>query len=119
MRAPRGRWVHPGALVWLARPGGHCVCARSLGSLACALRVFGFIRGLLVTSRARLSRWAYTGSLVHSGASWGSLGSSSVIGFTGVRPRGRWVHPGLLGYLGLDMGSSRVIEFTRIRLGGR
>ena len=67
---PWGRWVHPG----------------SLGSIKFALGFTGFIRG----------RW------VHLGSSWVSMGSSvvvgllafamGVVGFTGVRLGGRWVH---------------------------
>ena len=52
-------------------------------------------------------------------ASWGSLCSFGVIGFSRVRPRGRWVHPRSLCYVGFDMGSYGVVEFTRIRPGGR
>ena len=59
-----GIWVHHG----------------SLGTLAYALGVVGFIRG----------RW------VHSRAPWGSWSSSQVVEFTHGRTRGRWVPPGTL-----------------------
>ena len=78
----------------------------SLGSLFCALVVFGFIQGL----------W------VHSCALWGSLGSSMVIGFTGVRRGGCCVHLGWLGSLVYALGvvgSSWVAGFTRVRPGCR
>ena len=39
------------------------------------------------------------GCLVHSGAPWGSLGLSGVVGFTRVRPGGRYVRPGSLNTL--------------------
>ena len=80
---------------------------------------------------------------------FGSLGSSSVVGFTRMRPRSSWIHLGSLGSLicamdvGLTracansvvgfilgrwvhfterwmlMGSSRVVRFTCVRPGGR
>ena len=60
-----------------ARPGGGRVYTVSLGSLARALGIVGFIRSL----------W------VHSGAPWGSIGSSGVVGLTQVRLWSRGVHP--------------------------
>ena len=86
------------------------------------MRVVGFIRG----------RW------VDSGAPWGSLGSSGMVGFTPVRPGDLWVHLGSFGSLGCAMGvvgfirgrwdhegaplclmgSSCVVGFTRVRAAG-
>ena len=94
----RGRWVHSSApwgslgssgVVGLTRVRhvGRWVHAASLGSSGVALRyalVFvGFIR----------CRW------VLSGAPWGSLRSSVIVGFTRVRLGGHCVHPGSLGSL--------------------
>ena len=58
------------------RPGERWIHSRSLGSFGCDLGVVGFIKG----------RW------VHSGASWGSLGSFGVVGFIGV-------HTGVVGFI--------------------
>ena len=79
----------------------------SLGLLAHALGVVGFIRDRWVNSRRHGVLWVYPGSFtrptglfVHSGSlgslarSWWSLGSSGVVGFTYAGPAGRWVHPG-------------------------
>ena len=50
------------------------------------------------------------GRLVHSGAAWGSWGSSGSVCFTRERSGGRWVlaglwvHPRSLGSLGCTMG---------------
>ena len=101
------------------RPGGRWVYPGSLDSLGYALGVVGFSRSCLV----------------HSGGSWGSLGSSGVVGFTRVLPEGRWVRPGSLRPLGCALwdvgfiqgswihldapwgsqGSSGVVRFTRMR----
>ena len=63
----RGRWIHS-SLPWGS--------LGFLGSLKFALGVTGFMRG----------RW------VHSGSSLVPMGSSGVVGFSGVRPGGRWIH---------------------------
>ena len=68
----RGSWIHSGT------PWGYLVHPGSLGSLRFALGVAGFFR----------AGWVDTGSPL------GSMGSSGVVGFTGVRPGGRWVHSG-------------------------
>ena len=62
-------------VAWLigVHPGDSGVRSGSPGSLWCALRVVGFVRG----------RW------IHSGATCGSSGSSSVGGFISVRYGGR------------------------------
>ena len=112
------------------RPEGHWVHPESFGSFGCAVGVVGFICFPFGVVGFIRGRWVYSGShwvtLGLSGVvgftrcvSWASLCSSGVIGFSRVRPRGRWVHPGSLGYLGFDMGSSGVVEFTRIRPEGR
>ena len=46
----------------------------------------------------------------------GWLGSSGVVGFTRVRPGGRWVHSGLFGSLWFAIG---VVGFIRVHPGGR
>ena len=128
-----GRWVHPG---WL-------------GSLRCALGVFGFIWfvwftrehpggvGFMRVVGIVRGRW------VHSIAPWGSLGSSGVVGFTRVRPVRRWVHAAslvssgvalvyALGFVGFircrwvlssapcgSLRSSVVVGFTRVCPGDR
>ena len=61
-----------------------------------ALGVVGFMCG----------RW------VHFVSPWGSFSSSGVIGFTRIRPRGRWVHPSSLDSLRFAMG---VVGFVRVR----
>ena len=43
---------------------------------------------------------------------WGSLGSSGVVGFSRVRPRGCCVNPGSLGSIARSLG---VVGFTRGR----
>ena len=116
---PGYRWIHTGP--FSCTPVRHLcrwVNQGSFGSLGSALggvgfmRVFGFIGG----------RW------FHSGAPWGSLGSSGVVGFTPVRPGGLWVHLGSFGSLGstlvalgscASLGSSEAVGFTRVRHGGR
>ena len=58
------------------------------------------------------------GHWVHLGAHWGSLVSSSVVGFTRVCPGVLWVHPGLLVSLGCSLGIDgfiRSVVFTRVR----
>ena len=118
---PGGRWVYPGALGSLGFAVG--VVGSVVRFTLVPLGVVGFIRGLLV----------------HLRSIWGSLFSSTDIGFTGVCPGGRWIHPGTLGSLGFSLvivefirghrvhsgshcgsfGSSRVVGLTRISPGGR
>ena len=57
-----------------------------------------------------VDRWVHPGSLGSLGR--GSLGSSGVIGFTHVRPGGRWVHV-------WSFGVSLVVGFTRMCHGVR
>ena len=108
---PKGHWVHPGRWVHSVAPwrslGSSGSPLGSLGSLGCRQDVVGFI---MVLPRGH---WVFPGSL-------GSL--VCVMGAVGFI-RCHWVHSGAssgsLGYLGLDMGSSKVVEFTRIRPGSR
>ena len=123
---PGGGSVHPGSLrslgfalyvVWLircrwVRTGARWVHPESLGSLE-RVGSLGFALGFIGFNPGRC---------VHSGFAWASLGSSRVAGFTRVRSRGRWVHPGLLGSLGFALvvvGFIRVFVFSRIPPGGR
>ena len=93
----RFTWVHPGFFGVIRFCCVHSCAPRwSLGSFGCALVVVGYFHG----------RW------VLLGAHWVSLGSSGVFGFTRVRPRGRWVHPGSFGSLGCALG---VVCFIRDR----
>ena len=115
-----GRCVHPGSLGSLGFASVHLpwgsmgsfevfgfaqvgpwvrwVHAGSLGSLKFALGVTGFIQG----------RW------VHLGSPWGSMGSSGVVRFTGVRPGGRWVQwRSPWGSLGALRFALRVVRFMR------
>ena len=73
---PRCRWGYP----------------RSLGLLACDVRVVGFIWG----------RW------VHSRTPWVSLGSSGVVPFTSARPWNHWVYPESLVFTCAHSGGGRV-----------
>ena len=79
------------------------------------------------------------GRWVQSGAHWGSLDSSGVVGYTRVCPWGHWVHPWSLGSIGCalrvvgfipgryvhssaplgSLGSSGVVRFTCVRPVGR
>ena len=93
------------------RPGCCCVHSGSLGLFGCTHAVVGFIRGNLIHLREDWGPCVYSGTLgpfgwtlvvvgsiwcrsVLLGAPWGSFGSFGVVGFIGVRPRGRRVHSG-------------------------
>ena len=104
----RGRLVHPG-----------CLSDAPCGLLGSSV-VVGFTRECTV------GRWVHL--WWHSGAPWGSLSSSRVVGFTRVLPSDIWVHPGSFGSFWSSfgalgscgwLGSSEVVGYTRLRLGGR
>ena len=76
---PGRRWVDPGSFGFLGS---------ALGGVG-LMQVVRFFRG----------RW------VHSGAPWGSLSSSGVVGFTPVRPGCLWVHLSPFGSLGSTLGA--------------
>ena len=151
----RGRWVHPGSLdsrgcgLWFegyilrgwvhsgarcvylcssgvvrfsrVRPKGCWVHPWPLGSLVYALGVVGFIQG-----GTRVQPGCRRGVWLHTGAPWGSLGlsgvvgvtrlhhggrsSSCAVGFTRVRASGLRVHPGLLGSLGCALDVAGFIK---------
>ena len=89
-----------------ARSWGRLVYQGSLGSLARALGLVGFV-------------W---GRLVNSHTPWVLLGLSGVFGFTHVGPGFIWAHPGRLGHSHApcgSLGSSGVVLFTHARRGGR
>ena len=142
------RWADQGAHYWAlgscgvvafirggfrVRVGGRWVYPGSLGSLACALAVVGFVRDRLVHSGASLGSSGFLwfirerpgsvafirvvgfilGRWVHSVAPWGSFGSSGVVRITQLRPGYRWIHMGSFGSLRCALG---VFGFIRVRL---
>ena len=92
----------------LVHSGGCSVHPGSLGTLACALGVVGFILGRLVCLRAPCL------SLGSSGVTWFTLGVvASVVRFTHARLGGRWFHQGSLGSVACTL---RVFGFISGRL---
>ena len=123
---PVGHWVHPASLGLLgfapcvvefigfalgvtARTAGRSADPGSLGSVAFALGVVGFIQSARFT-RVRLGSGRVQPDSFHTGSRCGSFGSSGVVGFSRVRPWGRWVHPRSLDSLGFAMGVTGFIR---------
>ena len=124
-----GRYVYPGSMGNLACAQSvimfiRCRCVhshlpwRSLGSLAGALGVVGFIQVHLTApwvwlSSSRVIRFARTHPGYRS-VQPESLGSfvraQGVVGFTGAPPAGRWVHPMSLGSLACAVWFVRFIR---------
>ena len=53
-------------------------------------------------------------SLVHSGAPWGVLGSSGVVGFTPVCPGGIWIHLGSFGFVWFTRERPGIVGFMLV-----
>ena len=90
-------------------PWGNCFHQVSFRSLARALGVVEFTGVVGFTVARSWCLWYILGRWVHSGM---LFGSSSVVGFTRVRPRGRWIHLESLGSL---MRAMEFVGFTRVR----
>ena len=127
---PGCHWVLQRAFASLARALG--VDPGSFASLACALGVIVFIRCHWVHLHTPpRGRCVHLGSLssftrpkgvirgrwVQLRASWGSLCSSFVVGFTRACPGGRWVHPESLGSLVRAFGFDGFIQCRCVDMG--
>ena len=88
--------------------GGRWVYAGSLGLLACARGSFGSFR--LVRMRLGV-RWVHPRSLGYFAAALGSFSLCRIVEFTRARPGGHWV---LSRASWRSLGSSSVVGFTRV-----